>query len=107
MKIIPSGHRILVKPDNIEEVDPVLASAKKSGIILSDMASRLEQTSVDTGVVLDVGPNAWKAFDDGHPWASVGDKVVYAKYGGKLVVDPDTKEKFLILNDDDIIGVIK
>lgn len=107
MKIIPAGHRVLVKPDNIEEIDPVIAAAKKAGLVLTDMASRMEQTAIDTGTVLAVGPTAWKAFDDGHPWASIGDKVIYAKFGGKLVVDPDTKEKFLILNDEDCIGVIK
>lgn len=107
MNITPAGHRILVKPDNIEEIDPVLASAKRTGIVLSDMTARTEQTAVDTGTILEIGVNCWKAFDSGVPWAKVGDKIIYAKFGGKLVVDPDTKEKFLILNDEDCIGVFK
>ena len=103
--ITPAGHRLIVKPDNIEDIDPVLASAKRSGIHIPDMAARMEQTNVDTGIVISIGPNAWKAFDGGEPWAQVGDKVIYAKYGGKLVKDGE--EKFLILNDDDLLGVIK
>jgi hypothetical protein len=30
---------------------------------------------------------------------------VYAKYGGKAVEDPVTKEKFVALNDEDIIAI--
>lgn len=104
MKIIPTGHRLLVKPDSLEEADPTIAAAKKVGIVLSDLSERMEQTAIDTGIVLDIGPNAWKAFDDGHAWAKRGDRVVYAKYGGKLVKDGENK--FLILNDEDVIGVI-
>lgn len=107
MKIIPSGHRILVKPDSIDSTDPMFKAAKAAGIHIPDMAQRMEQTAIDTGTILDIGPNAWKAFDGGEPWAQVGDKIIYAKYGGKLVEDPETKEKFLILNDEDTIGVIK
>ena len=53
---------------------------------------------------------AWKAFDraDPHwkPWANVGDTVIYTKYGGKFVTDPDTKERYVVLNDEDVTAVI-
>jgi co-chaperonin GroES (HSP10) len=36
----------------------------------------------------------------------VGDRVTFAKYGGFSIEDPITKEKFRILNDEDIVSVI-
>jgi co-chaperonin GroES (HSP10) len=58
------------------------------------------------GTIVAIGPTAWKGFDDGAPWAKVGDRVSYAKYGGYLLEDPETKEHFRILNDEDVVSVI-
>ena len=51
--------------------------------------------------------NAWKAFDGGEPWAKVGDRVAFAKYGGFKIEDPDTKEVYRLLNDEDITAIIR
>lgn len=96
--IIPAGHRVLVKVDEIEE-------RTKGGIILVDADKQTEANIF--GTIVAVGLNAWKAFDDGDPWAKVGDKVAFAKYGGFIIDDPDTKERFRLLNDEDITCVIK
>ena len=53
-----------------------------------------------------VGDTAWKDFG-GRAWACVGDKVVIAKYGGFVIEDPETKERYRLLNDEDIVAVLR
>jgi len=65
-----------------------------------------EQYAMTFGVVVAIGPTAWKAFDDGKPWCKVGDRVSYAKYGGFVIEDPESKEHFRLLNDEDVIAVV-
>ena len=96
------GHRVLVKPDPVSEVD------EKTGIIVATPETlKLEKNAVTKGELVKVGPNAWLAFDDGKPWAKVGDRVYFAKYAGKRVEDPEDPETdYLILSDEDILAVI-
>lgn len=96
----PAGHRVLVKQDNVEHVDETFARAKKAGLVLVE--DKREQAAVDTGVVIAVGTTAFKDFG-GEPWCTVGDRVAFAKYTGKEITDDG--EKYLILNDEDIVYV--
>ena len=98
--IVPAGHRVLVKAEEVEKVT-------KGGIILSDTAVDRNTEANIFGVIVAIGEAAWKAFDDGAAWASVGDRVAFAKYGGFVIEDPDTGEKFRLLNDDDITAIIR
>lgn len=102
--IRPAGHRVLVKVERIEEQDPVYISAKKAGIALVDSdESQRRQSGLDRGVVVAIGPTAFKAFGDVN-WCEVGDFVAFAKYAGKIIEDKEVK--FLVLNDEDIIAVL-
>jgi co-chaperonin GroES (HSP10) len=101
MQVIPCGHRIVVRPERLTDVDPVYKSANAAGIYLIDQAKKTEQAAVDKGTVVSIGPTAFKDFG-GEAWCKVGDKVAFAKYGGKFVDDTT-----LILNDEDIVCVIK
>lgn len=97
------GFRILVRPDPIEETT-------KSGIVLA-LDSKLERGAQVTGIVLDVGPEAFKAFNkaagvENQPWVKVGDHIYYARYAGKRIVDVTTKEELLFLNDEDVAGLV-
>lgn len=94
--ITPAGHRVLVKPDPLEE--------KSKGGILLPNDERKEKAQI-VGTVIAIGKTAWKAFDDGEPWCKVGDKVYFAQYGGYLVRDTETDEEFRLLNDEDICAV--
>lgn len=105
MKPNTPGHRVLVKPDNLEEFDPVYKSAKQAGIVLTDSSDRQERTAVDTGVVIQVGPTAFDVYGGKENWCKVGDRISYARYGGKFVTDPDSKEQWLVLNDEDVVMV--
>ena len=102
MQIIPCGHRLLVKPHKIEELDDTYKRAKAAGIQLVESNLQLEQSAVDKGEVLMIGDTAFKDFG-GEPWVKVGDQVAFARFGGKLIENPVTKEKLLLLNDEDII----
>lgn len=106
MTILPTGHRILVKPFTIQEQDKQFKSATASGIILLEQDERKLQINVDKGTVLDIGPTAFKDFG-GEPWFSVGDVVGFTRFGGKYIKNPATEEDFLILNDEDVICVFK
>lgn len=96
-KFVAIGFRVHVKPD----VNEVALAAKKAGIVLAPTDDRKsEQLAVDSGTVVDIGPEAWKAY--GHaPWVEVGDRVIYARHAGYRVGEDD--ESVLVLNDEDIV----
>jgi chaperonin GroES len=95
LKIKPLSDRLVVKPLEEEEVTP-------SGIVLPETAKEKPQK----GEVLATGPGARD--DDGKRVAmdvSVGDKVLFAKYGGtEIKVDGD---KLLILRESDVLAIIE
>lgn len=103
--IKPILHRVLVKPDNVEDADDVIRSARAAG--LQVQLDKREQAAIEIGTVVLVGRTAYKEFgttaeEEG---VKVGTKIFFAKYAGKAVKDGE--EKFLILNDEDVIGVIE
>lgn len=105
MAIKPILHRILVKPDDIMEKDVHLRKAKELGLIVHRDEQDREQAAVDEGTVVDFGPTVFRDFGSDNP-IKVGDKVVYARYAGKPIVDPDDEVKYVALNDEDVIAII-
>jgi len=95
LKLKPLGDRLVVKPIEEEEVTP-------GGIVLPETAKEKPQK----GEVLAIGPGARD--EDGERIAmdvSVGDKVLYAKYGGTEVkIDG---QKLLILRESDILAILE
>lgn len=100
------GHRILVRPYSKEQFDPVYEAAKKVGLQVVLENEKRISASVDKGIVLDIGPSAWKDFNT-EPWCKVGETIIWAKHAHKVVEDPETKEELGILNDEDVVAVIK
>jgi chaperonin GroES len=95
MKLQPLGDRVVVKPK--EEDD----ARTPSGLVIPDTAKEKPQL----GEVLAVGPGE---FQDGERLpmdVSVGDVVVYSKYGGTEVKHEGTE--YLILSARDLLAVIK
>ncbi len=94
LNLKPLGDRLVVKPLEGEEVTP-------SGIVLPETAKEKPQK----GEVLAVGPGARD--DDGKRIemdVSVGDKVLFAKYGGtEIKMDSD---KLLILRESDVLAIL-
>jgi chaperonin GroES len=94
VNVRPLGDRVLVQ--HIEE-----AEVKKGGIIIPDTAKEKPQE----GKVVALGTG--KRDDDGKiiPFTvKAGDKVLVSKYGGtEIKVDGET---YLIMREDDILGII-
>lgn len=101
MKIIPTGHRLVVKLQKAE-------TTSRGGIIIEteETASRAN-FAAQFGTVMAIGPNAFKDFGDGKPWCKTGDKVMLAKYSGVDQMDPASKDIFRIINDEDVFAVVK
>ena len=99
--INPTGFRVLIYPDPVEK-------ESEGGIILYTGDERLRKAAQQTGTVVAVGPIAYHAFDKTNKtqWAKKGDRVYYVKYGGMFVEDPQTKDVYVLLNDEDISGTI-
>jgi chaperonin GroES len=94
MALRPLGDRIIVKASEKEEVS-------RGGIVLPDTAKEKPQE----GEVIAVGPG--RTLDNGkiaEVEVKVGDKVLFAKYGGTEVkVDG---EEVIILRQDDILAIL-
>ena len=86
--------RVILKPF-------VLGKKTEGGIILPTN-QRMDAVNSDKGTVFMVGPECWNQFKK-KP-VKVGDTVFYAKYGAKVLIDPDVEDSFYILcNDEDIL----
>lgn len=107
-EIEPCGHRVLIKPETVEDADPMVRRAKAMGIDVSQITNnKREQEAVVFGTILKVGPTAWAHESlGGKPWAKIGDQVMYAKFSGKRVELAD-QEELLLLNDEDIVAIVK
>ena len=101
------GHRLLVKEDSVETVS-------EGGIVVV-VKEDLERAALQTGVICGLGEDCWKAFrkvdengleKNGQPWANIGDYVIFARHAGRFIKDPTNGDEFLIMNDEDILGVI-
>ena len=104
MTIKITGCRILVKPFKLQEHDKVFESAKKAGIILTEVSERKEQINVDKGTVLQIGS---KCHEDYVGELAVGDTIAYAKFGGKFIQEPGSDEVYLVINDEDCVAIFK
>jgi len=94
MKFKPLGDRVLLKPIEEEE--------KKGGIIIPDTAKEKPQK----GEVVAVGPG--KKDESGkliEMNVKVGDKILYGKYSGTEIKLEGIN--YLIVNEDDILGVVE
>ena len=91
-------HRVILKPK--------IETTTKSGIVLA-VSERSQAINSDQGEVFMIGSSAWKderVFGKvAEQPVKVGDNVFYAKYGAKVLKDPDSDQLYIILNDEDIL----
>ena len=91
------GYRLILKPLDVEKTS-------KGGIDLSALSERTQAINSDKGEILMIGASAWDQLSV-KPNLKVGDKVFYAKWGAKTLQDPENKEVFYIMcNDQDILA---
>jgi len=93
--IRPLGDRVVVKQEPSEE-------KTQSGILLPETAKEKPQV----GTIIAVGPG--RVLDNGQRIAlevTIGDRVIYSKYGGTEVkID---NEEYIILQERDILAIKK
>jgi len=96
MSLQPLDDRIVVRPGDAEETTA-------SGLVIPDTAQEKPQQ----GEVVATGPGRWN--EDGDERIpmdiSVGDTVVYSKYGGTEISTDG--EDVLILNSRDVLAIVK
>ncbi len=95
IKIQPLGDRVIVKPLEAKEV-------RKGGIIIPDTAKEKPQE----GEIVAAGKG--KTAEDGKLIPielKIGDKVLYGKYSGTEIKIND--EEYLIMREEDVLGIIK
>ena len=103
----PAGHHILIKPKRLEDKDDLYASAKRAGIQLTKMTQRQEAIAISEGLVIALGPVAYKDTPSGTPWCKVGDVVAYARHGGMYLTEPDDNDSgWLVINDIDVVAIV-
>lgn len=94
VNIKPLGDRVLVQPIEEKEV-------KKGGIIIPDTAKEKPQE----GKIVAAGPGRLDEHGKRVPLeVKKGDVVLYSKYGGTEITIND--EKYLIMREDDILGIV-
>ncbi len=96
MKLKPLGDRLIVRA--IEEEEKTA-----SGLVLPDTAKEKPQK----GKVLAVGDG--RIDDDGKRIpldVAKDDEVLYSKYGGTEIKDPDTGEDLLVLRESDVLAKV-
>lgn len=105
MNIIPLLHRIVVKPYDYKEFNKDIQRARNLGLEIPELEEmKRAQASVDQGVVVAIGPTAYRDYNTDVP-VEVGDIVNYARFAGKLIEDGG--EKLVILNDEDLLCIVK
>ena len=94
-KIKPLGNRVLIKRKKITQT--------KGGILLPDSA----QEKPKEGTIVAIGPG--KVNDRGEIESmnvKVGDLVLFSAYSGTEVKNDSDEEEFLIMSEEDILGVL-
>jgi len=95
----PTGYRVMILPFKVKE-------RTKGGIILADSAREREQLATVVGLVLKLGPDAYKdpdKYPEG-PWCKERDWVVFGRYAGARI--PIEGGEIRLLNDDEILAVV-
>lgn len=93
--IKPLGNRVLIKRSK--------AQTTKGGILLPDTA----QEKPKEGVVVAAGPGKINEEGKTDPLnVKVGDRVLFGSYAGTEVKTSESSEEFLILSEEDILGVL-
>ena len=94
MKLVPLGDRVVLKKIIAEETT-------KSGIVLPGS----EKEKPQMAEVVAVGPGGVVDGKTVTMEVQPGDQVVYAKYAGTEIEVED--EKYMIINQDDILAILK
>ena len=97
MKLKPLGDRLIV-----QAIEEELTTA--SGLVLPDTAKEKPQK----GKVLAAGDGRLDEAGKRIPMdVKEGDEILYSKYGGTEIKDPDTGEDLLVLRESDVLARVE
>ncbi len=98
--IVPFEFKVLVKQD-------VMAEKTKGGIIIPEPARDDQQRAVMRGEIVSMSTAAFSYhnWDETTRMPQVGDRVVYARYAGSIILGKDDVE-YRLINDKDIGAII-
>lgn len=96
--ITPILHRILIKPIELEKEHDA-GGGIKLALAYGDNEKRHEAARIE-GHIVSMGETADVP-------CKVGDHVVFAKYAGLYVNDPETDEEYVLINDEDILCIVR
>lgn len=113
--IHPCLDRVLIKPDDIEEIT-------EGGIIIPGSVGDMHAMAQSIGTFVAAGPDAYTHYTEIHAHsdgsktvvtrgykglaAKPGDRVAFAKYGGLQVTGKDNKV-YRLMNDEDVTAVVE
>ena len=98
--INPTEYKILVLPSKVEE-------KTKGGIILPDDSKDNKQHAQQEGTLIAASPLAftYDNWNDQKP-PQIGDRVLFAKYAGAVVVGWKDGVSYRLINDKDLTAVL-
>lgn len=94
--VAPLDVKVIVRPDPVEE-------KTKGGIILADTTKDRDKYAATRGELVARGPNAFAEWGSGNAPID-GARVLYAQYAGSRFKGDDGTD-FIVMNDEDVIGV--
>ena len=88
-------------------VPPVDTVSAGGVVTMTDQEQQREQKGAGRGFLIGIGPTAWHAFDEGKPWAALGDLVLFQRYEGMTPpVDGLDGGLFRVMRDEAVVGVL-
>jgi len=104
MSLQVCGNRLMIKPDDVEKEHKIDGTNLR---ILLGKDEKAERVATQSGMVVQIGHAAWYDYpEEFRGWCKLGDHVIFARHAGKFVQDPETKEEYLIINDNDVQVII-
>ncbi len=94
--LIAAGYKILLKMEEVEE-------KTSSGLIIPQQTIDKDKAAKEWGKVVSMGNCCF--YDQPTPWVGLGDVVGIVRYNGTEMIDPDTREKFRLINDKDVLCI--
>jgi len=106
LPVQPVGWRVLIRPYEV-------ADTSAAGIVYTEETKESEDLLSYVGQIVAMGDQCYKAVTRSgielaniDPKPKVGDWIMYGTYGGQTI-KTKTGAKYLIMNDDGIMGIVK
>jgi len=95
-----------LKPLDTRCVVQIFTPKSDSKIVLTEQTMKEDKESLDEGILIKRGINAFQDILEEKDRPQLGDKVNFVRYAGKKKAVPDNEEYFFrIMQDDDIYAI--